>query len=123
MVANRVIGTILSPWPPNTIQLTSCAESPVSIAKNARNLPESRAPAMPTTLLLSKPETLWKAYTMASKGFDITITNAFGAYFLTLEATSFIMPRLIDIKSSLSIPGFLGIPAVIITTSEPLMSL
>ena len=33
-------------------------DSPVSIAKNARNLPESSAPAIPITLFLSKPETL-----------------------------------------------------------------
>ena len=114
---------MLSPWPPSTIQLTSCTDNPVSIAKNARNLPESSAPAIPTTLFLANPDTLWKAYTIASRGLEITITNASGACFFTFDATSFIIPKLIDMRSSLSIPGFLGIPAVIIITSDPAISL
>jgi hypothetical protein len=57
------------------------------------------------------------------KSLDISNTNAFGAYFLTLLATSVIILILIPRRSSLFIPGFLGIPAVIITTSESFKSL
>ena len=59
---------------------------------------------------------------MASSGLDRTITNALGAYFLTLLATSVMILILIPSKSSLFIPGFLGTPAVMITTSESLIS-
>ena len=52
----------------------------------------------------------------------MTITKEFGACSLMFSATSFIIPKLISNKSSLSIPGFLGIPAVIINTSASFTS-
>ena len=55
---------------------------------------------------------------MASKGLVMHITNALGQYFLIPAPTSDITLRLIDNKSSRLIPGFLGTPAVTITTSE-----
>ena len=48
----------------------------------------------------------------------MTITNELGDCFFTLSATSFMMPRFISRRSSRFIPGFLGIPAVIMNTSE-----
>ena len=55
-------------------------------------------------------------------GFVIQITNAFGEFFLIPSATCLIIFKLIPSRSSLLIPGFLGTPAVIITTSEFLIS-
>ena len=87
------------------------------------NLEESRIPAIPTTLFVGKPEYFWNAITITSRGFVIQITKAFGDDFLIPSATCFIIFKLVPNKSSLDIPGFLGMPAVIITTSELLVSL
>ena len=46
------------------------------------------------------------------------ITNALGQYFFIPAPTSDITFKLMDNKSSRLIPGFLGTPAVTITTSE-----
>ena len=62
------------------------------------------------------------AITITSKGLVIHITNAFGEVFLIPSETFFIIFRLIANKSSRVIPGFLGTPAVIIITSEFLVS-
>ena len=50
------------------------------------------------------------------------ITKASGEVFFIPSATCFIIFKLVPNKSSLVIPGFLGIPAVIIITSEFLIS-
>ena len=50
------------------------------------------------------------------------ITKAFGDVLLIPSATCLMILRLIPNKSSLVIPGFLGTPAVIIITSESLVS-
>ena len=52
----------------------------------------------------------------------MTITKALGAFSFMFFATSFIIPRFISNKSSLFMPGFLGMPAVIIKTSVPFTS-
>ena len=77
---------------------------------------------MPTTFFAGRPENFLKAHTIASRGLVMQITNAFGAYFFIPLPTSDITFKLIDNKSSLLIPGFLGTPAVTITTSEPLIA-
>ena len=50
------------------------------------------------------------------------ITKASGEFFFMPCATCFIIFKLIPNKSSLLIPGFLGTPAVIMITSEFLIS-
>ena len=50
------------------------------------------------------------------------ITNAFGEVSLIPSATCLIIFKFVPNKSSLVIPGFLGTPAVIIITSESLVS-
>ena len=79
--------------------------------------------AIPTTLLDGKPENFWNAITITSSGLVIQITKASGAFSFTPFATCLIIFKLIPNKSSLLIPGFLGTPAVIITTSDPSISL
>ena len=54
---------------------------------------------------------------MVSIGFETTIIIALGEYFNKLSETDFTIPALIPINSSLVMPGFLGIPDVITTTS------
>ena len=60
--------------------------------------------------------------TITSNGLVIQITNASGQLFFTPSATCFMIFKLIPNRSSLLIPGFLGTPAVIIITSESLIS-
>ena len=48
---------------------------------------------------------------------DTTIIIASGEYFNKFSETDFTIPAVIPINSSLVIPGFLGIPDVITTTS------
>ena len=55
---SKLTGTIVSPWPPRTMQLTSCDDKFVASAIKALNLALSRAPAIPTTLFFGKPEIL-----------------------------------------------------------------
>jgi hypothetical protein len=55
---------------------------------------------------------------MASRGFDTTIMIASGECFTTSSVTDPTIFILVSNKSSLLIPGFLAIPAVITTTSE-----
>ena len=86
------------------------------------NLEESKIPAMPTTLFLGRPEYFCKAITITSNGLVMHITKAFGDVFFIPSATCFIIFKFIPNKSSLVIPGFLGTPAVIIITSEFLVS-
>ena len=59
-------------------------------------------------------------YTATEIGSTGTITKiAFGECCNKLSATDFTIPALIPINSSRVIPGFLGIPEVITTTSLP----
>ena len=79
-------------------------------------------PAMPTTLFFGNPEYFCNAITITSNGLVIHITKALGEVFLIPSATCFIIFKFIPSRSSLVIPGFLGTPAVIIITSEFLVS-
>ena len=54
---------------------------------------------------------------MVSIGFETTTIIASLEYFKIFSETSFTIPALIPINSSRVIPGFLGIPDVITTTS------
>jgi len=60
--------------------------------------------------------------TITSNGFVMHITKALGEVCFIPSATCLIILRFIPSKSSLVIPGFLGTPAVIIITSEFLVS-
>ena len=115
-------GTIVSPCPPITIASISFTGTLSSWDKNNLNLELSSIPAIPTTFFAGKPEYFCNAITITSSGFVIQITNAFGEYFLIPCATSLIIFKFIPKRSSLLIPGFLGTPAVIIITSEFLIS-
>ena len=59
-----------------------------------------------------------RTLTIASKGFVIQIRNALGQYCLMALPIVEIIFVLVSSKSSRDMPGNLGIPAVIITTSE-----
>ena len=59
---------------------------------------------------------------MTSRGFDSTITNAFGQFVFRLPATSLMISTLMWTRSSRDMPGLRGTPAVMITTSAPLQS-
>ena len=54
---------------------------------------------------------------MVSIGLETTTIIVFGENFKTFSETVFTIPAFIPISSSLVIPGFLGIPEVITTTS------
>ena len=56
---------------------------------------------------------------ITSNGLETTIMMASGECLTTFSVTLFTIPALVSIKSSRLIPGFLGNPDVIITTSEP----
>ena len=94
----------------------------ISFDKKYLNLLVSRMPAIPTTFFVGNPEYFCKAITITSKGFVIQITKALGEFCFIPSATCLIILRFVPSKSSLVIPGFLGIPAVIIITSEFLVS-
>ena len=72
---------------------------------------------MPIILLLFKPVFLRVRYVIVSMGFETTTIIVFGEYFKIFSETEETIPALIPINSSLVIPGFLGIPDVITTTS------
>ena len=55
---------------------------------------------------------------MASSGFATGTMMQFGEYFTTCSVTAFIMLKLTFNKSSRLMPGFLGTPDVMTTTSE-----
>ncbi len=77
---------------------------------------------MPMTLFLGRPHAFCSAHTMASSGLVMTMTKALGAYFLMPAPACSITLRLMLSRSSRLMPGFLGTPAVMITTSAPSMS-
>ena len=77
---------------------------------------------MPTTLLPVKPVTRLSSYTIASSGFDTTITNASGQCFFRFSPTLRMILRLMPSRSSRDMPGLRGTPAVTMTTSAPAQS-
>jgi len=68
-------------------------------------------------LCLGKPVDFNARYVMVSIGLLITMMMVLGENFNTFSQTVFTIPALVPINSSLVIPGFLGIPEVITTTS------
>ena len=55
MVVKRIIGTMVSPWPPSTMALMSLTEKPVSMATKLAMRAESSTPAMPNTRSRGQP--------------------------------------------------------------------
>src|SRR5262245_30351464 len=115
-------GTMVSPWPPSTIAVTSSGLTSNSSARKKRNLAASRIPAMPTTLLRGSPLVFCSAQTMASSGLVTQMTKASGAYLRKPAPTCSMTLRLISRRSSRLMPGLRGTPAVTITTSASLIS-
>jgi hypothetical protein len=60
---------------------------------------------------------------MASSGFEMTMTMASGALSRTPSATCFMIFKFVASRSSRDIPGLRASPAVMITRSDPAMSL
>src|SRR6478609_4232835 len=87
-------------------------------AKNALYLAVSKMPAIPITRVRGNFEIKCAWYVITSSGLLTTIIIAFGECFTTFSVTVFTIPALVLIKSSRVIPGFLGRPEVITTTSE-----
>ena len=56
---------------------------------------------------------------MTSNGLDTQIKIASGDFAIIFSVTDLTIPALVAIRSSLLIPGFLGIPDVITITSDP----
>ncbi len=77
---------------------------------------------MPTTRAAGKPVRRFSSYTMASRGFEMTTTNAFGQCFFALSATSRMIGRFVATRSSRDWPGLRGMPAVTMSTSAPAQS-
>ena len=103
-------------------QVTAPTGTFISCERKYLNLAESKTPAIPTTLLVGKPEYFCNAITITSSGLVMHMTKALGDEFFIPSATCLIIFKLVPNRSSLVIPGFLGIPAVIIMTSEFFMS-
>ena len=55
---------------------------------------------------------------MTSNGLETTIMIAFGENLTMFSVTVLTIPAFVAIKSSLDMPGFLGKPEVMTTTSE-----
>src|SRR3972149_4871543 len=98
-------------------------EESLSVAMKERILEPSRAPERPITLLGAKPLNFHAAYTITSRGFVTIRRRASGEYFATFSTTVFRMPTFVLMRSLLDMPGFLGMPAVTMTISEPAVSL
>ncbi len=77
---------------------------------------------MPTTLCAGRPENFCSAQTIASSGLVMQTTKASGACALRPAPTASITLRLMPSRSSRLMPGFLGTPAVTMTTSAPAMA-
>ena len=69
------------------------------------------------TLFFGRPVDFNVRYVIVSIGFETTTIMVSGECFKTFSETLFTIPAFIPISSSLVIPGFLGIPEVITTTS------
>ena len=95
------MGTMsLSVCAPSTIAWMSSTDAPVASAKYVRNLALSSTPAEPITRSRGKPVTCFATNTIASSGFDTTISTQFGAYFLMSPQMPLTMPALMLISSS-----------------------
>ena len=110
---------MVSPCPPRTMAFMFSIDTFSSSEIKVENLIESRMPAMPITLSLGKPLTSYARWHIASKGLLTMMRIELGENL----TTSFTTPSTISIffakRSSLLIPGFLVIPAVITTMSLP----
>ena len=73
---------MVSPWPPSTKAVTSSTETLNSSARKVRKRALSSTPAMPTTMLCGRPQASRITHTIASSGLVMTMTNAFGQFFL-----------------------------------------
>ena len=89
---------------------------------NAEKRAVSRMPAIPTTRSFGKPETAWATWHIASSGFETTTITDFGERRTTSFVTEATIASFVVTRSSRLIPGERGWPAVITTTSEPLVS-
>ena len=74
---------------------------------------------MPTTWCFGNPVTCFIRVTMASSGFETTMTNAFGACCLSASATVLMILALMPMRSSRLMPGLRATPAVTMQTSAP----
>src|SRR5574342_178019 len=101
-----------SPWPPSTMALTSCGDTPAASPTKYWKRAVSSTPAMPTTRFLGNPVTLYIAYTIESSGLVTTTTKALGAYCLMPWATLVMASRFTLSRSSRLMPGLRGTPAV-----------
>ena len=115
-------GTIWSPWPPSTIAWTSFTDDPVSQAMKAEKRAVSRMPAIPTTRSFGNPETAWATWHIASSGFETTTMTLLGDRRTTSFVTAATIASFVVTRSSRLIPGERGLPAVITTTSEPVVA-
>ena len=115
-------GTIWSPWPPSTIAVTSFTDAFVAQAMNVEKRAVSRIPAIPNTRSFGQPETFFATWHIASSGFETMIRIASGLCAIAFSVTSLTIFSLVATRSSRLIPGERGRPAVITTTSEPLVS-
>jgi hypothetical protein len=116
---NRVIGTIVSPWPPSTSALMFVTETPIASPRNVRKRAVSNTPAMPIIRFFGRPVTFHAAQHIASSGFVTRIRIAFGEYFIAFSAAVLTISKFAISKSSRLMPGFRGKPAVITTMSDP----
>ena len=97
--------------------------TPVFFDIKYANREESRIPACPITFCLGKPEVSATNVVIWSRGFVTTMIFGLGEYSIMLFVTSLIIFPFVDKRSILDIPGFLGRPAVITTTSLLFVSL
>ena len=68
------------------------------------------------------PESFINVYVRISTGFETMMYTAFGAYFVICGIIDFVIFTFVCASSSLVCPGFLAIPEVRITMSEPVAS-
>ena len=79
-------------------------------------------PAIPTTRRFGKPLTWNARCAIASSGFVTGIRTQSGECFTTSRTTLVTIFMFVSSRSSRDIPGFLAIPDVTTTTSEPAVS-
>ena len=77
---------------------------------------------MPTTRCFGNPVTRFMSVTIASSGFETTMTSDRGACCLRPSPTAVMILALVARRSSRLIPGLRARPAVTMQTSAPAMS-
>ena len=122
-VEKRGRGTMVSPCPPRTKAWVFSTDTFSSMAMNARKRAESSTPAMPMTRFLGNPLASRATWHMASSGLLTMIRVLSGATAAISRTTFSMIPMLVERRSSRLMPGFRGIPAVMITMSDPAASL